>query len=545
MKAKRLLSMIALVLALAMCFAACGEPSEAPNTTATPTDDPGTQSGAENAGDSGKEYDDTIVIDMNSEVTNFDPAYLAGTTTSRVACFMMDHLCYMDHDGNIIPRVAESWEANEDATVWTFHLRKDVKWHDGTPLVAADVKYNFDRIINPDVAALRAGDLACVDSVEAPDDYTVVFKLNTPVAAFITKCLLINPGLLAQPKALEEYGESYSDHVVGTGPYKLVEWTPGEKVRMEANPDFYLGEPATKYIEFRLIPDPMTALIELEQGNIDFLFNIPSTEMAAFENNEDIVLERAKDFGVCWIFLNVAMDPCNDINVRKAIAHAIDYETIYQTMLTDFGLLADSYLPNHNWAYTPDTLKYNYDPEYAKQCLADSGWTDTDGDGLVDKDGQTLKLEIGCTKRESDNVMLEAAQNYLRQVGIDVSMAVLENAAYNERLHGADFQAYVLNISQDSPEPALLIDFSFPTWAGYNKFGYDNPRVDELVLAANSTGDQEERKELYIEIQKIIKEDYVSLPFYSRYAQVGVSAKVEGFTHSAAIFDLQDVRVAK
>lgn len=141
--------------------------------------------------------------------------------------------------------------------------------------------------------------------------------------------------------------------------------------------------------------------------------------------------------------------------------------------------------------------------------------------------------------------MLEAAQNYLRQVGIDVSMAVLENAAYNERLHGADFQAYVLNLSQDSPEPALVIDFSFPTWAGYNKFGYDNPRVDELVLAANSTGDQEERKELYIEIQKLIKEDYVSLPFYSRYAQVGVSSKVEGFTHSAAIFDLQNVKVAK
>ena len=271
-----------------------------------------------------QEYDDTIVIDMNSEVTNFDPAYLAGVTTSRVACLMMDHLCYMDLDGNIIPRLAESWEADEERSPnrTSIPLGKDVKWHDGTPFVAADVKYNIDRIIDPEVAALRAGDLACVDSVEAPDDYTVVFKLNTPVAAFITKCLLVNPTLLAQPKALQEYGESYSDHVVGTGPYKLVEWIPGEKVRLEANPDFYLGEPATKYVEFRLIPDAMTALIELEQGNIDFLFNIPSTEMAAFENNEDIVLERAKDFGVCWIFLNVAMEPCNDINVRKAIAHA-------------------------------------------------------------------------------------------------------------------------------------------------------------------------------------------------------------------------------
>ena len=347
MKAKRLLSMIALILALAMCFAACGEPSGTPNETENPGPGTSQPGGEEPSGNADQEYDDTIVIDMNSEVTNFDPAYLAGVTTSRVACLMMDHLCYMDLDGNIIPRLAESWEANEDATEWTFHLRKDVKWHDGTPFVAADVKYNIDRIIDPEVAALRAGDLACVDSVEAPDDYTVVFKLNTPVAAFITKCLLVNPTLLAQPKALQEYGESYSDHVVGTGPYKLVEWIPGEKVRLEANPDFYLGEPATKYVEFRLIPDAMTALIELEQGNIDFLFNIPSTEMAAFENNEDIVLERAKDFGVCWIFLNVAMEPCNDINVRKAIAHAIDYETIYNTMLSDFGVFADSYLPNH------------------------------------------------------------------------------------------------------------------------------------------------------------------------------------------------------
>lgn len=264
MKAKRLLSMIALILALAMCFAACGEPSGTPNETENPGPGTSQPGGEEPSGNADQEYDDTIVIDMNSEVTNFDPAYLAGVTTSRVACLMMDHLCYMDLDGNIIPRLAESWEANEDATEWTFHLRKDVKWHDGTPFVAADVKYNIDRIIDPEVAALRAGDLACVDSVEAPDDYTVVFKLNTPVAAFITKCLLVNPTLLAQPKALQEYGESYSDHVVGTGPYKLVEWIPGEKVRLEANPDFYLGEPATKYVEFRLIPDAMTALIELE-----------------------------------------------------------------------------------------------------------------------------------------------------------------------------------------------------------------------------------------------------------------------------------------
>lgn len=119
MKAKRLLSMIALILALAMCFAACGEPSGTPNETENlgpGTSQPG---GEEPSGNADQEYDDTIVIDMNSEVTNFDPAYLAGVTTSRVACFMMDHLCYMDHDGNIIPRLAESWEANEDATVWT------------------------------------------------------------------------------------------------------------------------------------------------------------------------------------------------------------------------------------------------------------------------------------------------------------------------------------------------------------------------------------------------------------------------------------------
>ena len=528
MRRKRSVSLLSLLLILAMCLTACSSNGG---------------SGTADGEDGG--YDDTITIDLDSEISNFDPAYLSGTSTSRVACFMMDHLCYMDHDGNIIPRIAESWEANEDATVWTFHLREDVKWHDGTPLVAADVKYNFDRIIDPEVAALRASDMACIESVEAPDDYTVVFNLNTPVAAFITKCLLINPGLLAQPAALEEYGDSYSDHVVGTGPYKLVEWVPGEKVVMEANPDFYLGEPATKYVEFRLIPDSMTALIELEQGNLDFLFNIPSSELAVFDSNEDIRLERARDFGVSWMFLNVAMEPCNDINVRKAIAHAIDYETIYETILVDYGVPADSYLPDHNWAYTPDTVQYTYDPDLARELLAEAGWTDTDGDGLVDKNGETMKLEIGCTSREADNRMLEAAQNYLRQVGIDVSMSLLESAAFNDRLAAQDFQAYVLTISQDSPEPALLIDFAYTSYAGYNKFGYNNPEVDELVLQANSSADQEVRKELYIQIQKLIKEDYVSLPFYSKYSQVGVSSKVEGFTHSAAIFNLEQVKVKK
>ena len=156
-----------------------------------------------------------------------------------------------------------------------------------------------------------------------------------------------------------------------------------------------------------------------------------------------------------------------------------------------------------------------------------------------------MKLEIGCTSRESDNRMLEAAQNYLRQVGIDVSMALLESAAFNDRLAAEDFQAYVLTISQDSPEPALLIDFAYTSYAGYNKFGYNNPEVDALVLEANSTADQETRKELYIQIQQLIKEDYVSLPFYSKYSQVGVSSKVEGFTHSAAIFNLENVRVKK
>jgi len=531
MKAKKLFSVVSVLLTLVLCLTACGADTDVSSNG--------------ESGSSETEYQDTITIDLNSEISNFDPAYLSGVPTSRVACFFMDHLCYMDHDGNIIPRVAESWEANDDATVWTFHLRKDVKWHDGTPLVAADVKYNFDRIIDPDTAALRASDMACIESVEAPDDYTVVFNLNTPVAAFITKCLLINPALLAQPAALEEYGESFTDHAVGTGPYKLVEWVPGEKVLLEANPDFYLGEPATKYIEFRLIPDGMTALIELEQGNIDFLFNIPSTELGTFETNDDITLANARDFGVAWIFLNTDMEPCNDINVRKAIAHAIDYQTIYETMLSDFGVIADSYLPDHNWAYNPDTTKYTYDVEMAKGFLADSGWTDTNGDGLVDKDGQTLKLEIGATKREADNILLEAAQSYLRAVGIDVSMSVLESAAYNERLASQDFQAYVLNISQDSPEPALLIDFAFTSYAGYNKFGYNNPRVDELVLLANSTADTEARKEIYMEIQALIKDDYVSLPFFSRYAQVGVSNKVEGFTHSAAIFNLEQVRVKK
>ncbi|MDL2273990.1 ABC transporter substrate-binding protein [Oscillospiraceae bacterium OttesenSCG-928-G22] len=538
MKKRLLCALMAVLLLLGL--AACG-PTETPPQS--PTD--GGNAPSNEPGD-GVEYKDEIVIQMSGEITNFDPAYLSGVDTSRIGYLIFDHLVRYDHDGNIVPRLAESWEPNADGTEWTFHLRSDALWHDGTPVLASEVKYNYDRIRDPETASPRAADLAAVEEITCPDETTVVFKLNEPFAAFIDKCLLVNPTLIAQPAALEQWGDEFTSHAVGSGPFMLKEWVQGERVALEANESFYLGAPATKYVTFRQIDDAMTAMVELEQGNIDFLINVPQTELSRFDESDKITLQRADDYNVAWIFFNYNFDQYQDINIRKGLAHCIDYDTIRETLIKDLTTKADGSLPSMSWAYEPDTIPYTYDTDLALSHFAASGWTDSDGDGLLDKNGETLKVELNLYQRDPEAMVMEAVQNYFKQVGVDVKLNIQERVSFTEKmLAKTEFSTFLLRLSQDNTEPVLFIEAIFLSTGSYNLNGYVNAEVDDLLNRARVITDTDERISLYSQAQKLIKEDYPCLPLFSMYNFIGLNAKVEGFQHSASCFDLLNVRVQK
>lgn len=524
-----LLCAIILVVSMAACSNDSSQPPAADN-------------------DQGKavEYKDELVIQMTADITNLDPAYLSSVDTSRVGYLIFDHLVRYDKKGNIVPRLAERWETSEDGLTWTFYLRQNAKWHDGTPVKASEIKYNYDRIKDPNTAAPRAADLAAIKSIDAPDDYTVVFHLEEPFAAFIDKCLLVNPALIAQPAALEEYGKDFSNKPVGSGPYKLVEWVPGEKVVLEANEDFYLGAPATKKVVFKIIPDVMTAMIELEEGQIDMLLNVPQSELSRFKEVDSIELLKAEDYNVSWLFLNVNKSPFDDIKVRKALAHSIDRDTIYETLISDIGVKADGTLPTISWAYEKDTEDYNYDPELSKTLLKEAGWEDKDGDGFVEKNGKKLTVEINAYTREPENQVLEAVQNYFKKAGIDAKLNIGEKAAFTEKmLKKTEYGTYTLRISQDNPEPVLFIELIFHSKGSFCLNNYKNEKVDQLLEEARRITDMEKRKELYSEAQKLIKEDYPMIPLFSVYNQIGVNKKLEGYEHSTSCFDILNVKVRK
>lgn len=493
-------------------------------------------------------YKDDLVIQSVTDLTDLDPAYLNGVPTSKVGYLIMDHLVRYDKDGKIVPRLAEKWETSADGKTWTFSIRKGVKYHDGTELTAADIKYNYDRIRDPQTASPRAGDMEVIESIEAPDASTLVFHLKEPFAAFIDKCLVINPALIASPKALESAGKDFTSKPIGTGPYKLKEWVTGDKVVLEANPDYFLGAPATKEIVFKVMPDPMTAMIELENGGIDMLQKVLPTEAEKMKANSELTLATAQDYNIRWIFFNQAKAPFNDLNVRKALTYAVDRSAIQDSLLNGVAELANGFQPEMSWAYEPDTEKYNYDPEKAKALLKEAGWVDTNGDGIVDKDGKALSVDLNVPNGRylMDKEIMEVVQNQWKAIGVDAKMNITEWGNYIDKVKKKDqLGVYFLGLTQDTPEPVMFVDFAFHSGGSFNYGNYKNEKVDKLLQDARTVVDQAERKKLYSEAQKLIAEDFPAIPLYSEYNMLGLSKKVEGYEHSASTFDILNVKVAK
>ncbi|MFM1654316.1 ABC transporter substrate-binding protein [Brevibacillus sp. B_LB10_24] len=500
-----------------------------------------------NAGGS-KEYKDQLVIQNVSDLTDLDPAYISGVPTSRIANLLFDHLVRYDKDGQVVGQLAEKWETSEDGKTWTFYLHEGVKYHDGSDLTAEDVKFNFDRIKDPQTASPRASDLEIIDSIEAKDQTTLVFHLKEPFAAFIDKCIIINPTLIASPKALKEYGKDFTSHPVGTGPYKFKEWVTGDKVVLEANPDYYLGAPETKQVVFRVMPDPMTAMIEMENGGLDILQKVLPTEADRIKASDKISLEEAKDYNIRWIFFNENIAPFDDQKVRQALTYAVDRAAIHQSLLAGVADLANGFQPEISWAYEPDTTPYTYDVEKAKSLLKEAGWVDADGDGIVEKDGKKLTVELNVPNGRylMDKEIMEAVQNQWKQIGVEPKMNIVEWGKYVENVLAKDkYGVYMLGLSQDNPEPVMFLDMQFHSKGSNNTSNYKNEKVDKLLEEARTVVDLNKRKQLYSEAQKLIADDFPVIPLYSEYNLLAVSKKVEGYQHSASTFDITHVKVAK
>ncbi|MBN1829539.1 MAG: peptide-binding protein [Deltaproteobacteria bacterium] len=518
-----------LLLLLAGCGASGGEEKAAPRND-------------------GKEanpiYGDIIIEGSIGDASNLIPILASDGSSHGISNLIFNGLVKYDKNIKIVGDLADSWEISDSGLVVTFHLRKNVRWHDGRPFTADDVLYTYGVTIDPKTPTAYAGDFQKITKAEIIDPYTFRVTYDEPFApALISWSASILPKHLLEGQDITKTPLSRSP--VGTGPYKFKEWVAGQKIVLAANNDYFEGRPYIDGYIMRVIPDTATMFLELRAQGIDQMGLTPLQYTRQTENNlfrRHYEKYRYLAFAYTYLGFNLDHPFFRDKRVRQAIAHAINKEEIIDGVLLGMGRTASGPYKPGTWPYNDKVKKYPYDPGEARRLLADAGWRDGDGDGVLDKNGTPFRFEI-ITNQGNDlrAKCAEIIQRRCSDIGVDVKIRIIEWAAFvNEFINKKKFDATILgwNIT---PDPDLFdVWHSSKTKPGELNFvSYRNDEVDRLLERGRSTFDQEERKRCYQRFQEILAEDqpycflYVpeALPIVSSRFR-GIEAAPAGISHN-------------
>ena len=507
-------------------------------------------SGCGGGGDA-SEADTTIVVGLQAEPVTLDPAQMTDFNSTRGGREMYDTLVeFKDGGTELEPGLAESWEVSDDGLEYTFKLRQGVKFHDGTPFNADAVKFSIDRQIDPDHPYHDTGEFGYADftfgmvkDVQVVDDSTVKITLNEAFAPFLAN-MAMHSACIVSPDAVKENGKDFSLNPVGTGPYKFVSWEPGVEIVLEANEDYWNGAPSVKKLIMRPIVEDQTRLTELEAGNIDFMVGILPDDLQRVKENEDLQVLEQPGMHTWYLVMNNQVAPFNDVRVRQAVNYAVNKQAIVDNILQGTGTVAKNILPPVIWGYTEDVQDYSYNPEKAKELLAEAGLADgVEIEFYVPESGSGMQQSVA---------MATAIQSDLEAVGIKVKIQQLEWGTYLDKVfQPAEKNEMVLHEmswmgDNGDPDNFLYILQSGLQWPpnGFNEAFYKNDKVDELLVKARKISDQAARIPLYEEAQKLIAADAPFCVIDHETQIVAMKKNIKGFTlHPTGVFRFDKVTV--
>jgi peptide/nickel transport system substrate-binding protein len=480
-----------------------------------------------------------LVVGQIAEPKSLDPAAVTAANDFRILFNIYDGLArYKSGTLEPEPALAKSWDISEDGTVYTFHLREGISFHDGTPFNAEAVKFNFDRMLDENHPYHDTGPFplsfffSSVSEVTVIDDLTVEFKLSEPYAPFMAN-IAYATGLIVSPAAVMEYGAEFGRHPSGTGPFKFVEWRSNEAVVVEKNPDYWDGAPPLDAVVFRPITDANTRTAEMLSGGIDVMVEVPPNVIGEFQNDEFNVLNAAGPH-VWFLILNAKEGPFADKRVRQAANYAINKGAIVNDVLEGTAeVAAGPTPPAFGWAYNDGLTPYPYDPEKAKALIADAGAEGAELTFYVTEGGSGMLDPIP---------MGTAIQADLEAVGFDVKIETFEWNTFlgqvNPGLEGKADMAEMAWMTQDPDTlPFLTLRTSaWPEEGGFNSGYYSNPKVDELLEAARVETDRTKRASLYKQMQEIVYDD-APWVFVANWKQNAVTnARVENLQLEPSFF---------
>ncbi|MBI4689405.1 MAG: peptide-binding protein [Nitrospirae bacterium] len=486
----------------------------------------------------GPAYGDTLVEGSIGEPSTLIYMLAHDQPSHEVAGLIFNGLVKYDTDLSIIGDLAESWDISNDGRVITFHLRKGVKWADGVEFTADDVMFGYKTIIDEKTPTAYREDFLQVKKAEVLDKYTLRVAYEKPFATALIAwgSIIVLPRHLLEGKDITK--TEFARNPIGLGPYKLSKWTSGQELVLDSYKDYFEGRPYINRYIYRIIPDIATMFLELQAGGLDMMNLTPlqytkQTETGFFKTNFQKF--RHPQFVYTYMGFNLRHPLFEDKRVRQAIAYAVDKNEIVDIVLFGLGSPATGpYVPN-TWPYNPDVKEYEYNPEKARQLLKEAGWADTDGDGLMDKDGKPFRFTI--LTNMGNNLRINTAtiiQWRLAKIGIEVEIRTLEWSTFiNEFIDKRRFEAVILGwgISPD-PDQYDIWHSSKTREKEHNFITYKNSEVDELVEIGRRTFDIEERKKAYFRMQEILAEDVPYIFLYVPDATPIVHARFKGIKPS-------------
>lgn len=451
----------------------------------------------------------------------------------------------IDYELNVVPHIAESWTVSEDGLQWTFKIRQGVTFHDGTLCDAKAVKYSLDRAVEKSKWFKQIS----VESVEAVDDLTVVVTTKEPFPAL--DAFMALDDILIYPEHMFD-SEGKPKTLIGTGPFKFESWKSMQEIVAVKNEAYWGGTvPTLEKVTYKYVPEAVTRIMMLRNNELDIARLLPPDATEELKGEPGVTTQVTPGLRIREIPLNLFRPPFNDIKVRKALNYAINREAITQYVLAGVDLPAQClYPPTSAWA-NPNIQGYAYDPDKAKQLLAEAGWSDQDKDGIIEKDRKPFDVElVTYSTRAELPVIAEVLQEQLKQVGINLRVRIVESTVIQDMREKREIDMHLLarNVGYiTDPGYFLKLDYhsSNTQGKGHGAYGYSNPRVDALIEEAQRTMDPERRMQLLYEVQEIIVDESPVI-FLSHYSNVdGLKTSIQGYKTHPLDFDfhLEEVSI--
>lgn len=503
---KKWFGITSLLLAASLTLSACGGAAQT-NNAGKPQD---------NAA-SGKPK--TLMVAQAADAVTLDPHKTNDTASANPMQQIYNTLIDLTQDMKLKPSLATEWKQVDDFT-WEFKLRKGVKFHNGEELKASDVKFTYDRLLDPKTSAAPAFLLASVKEVKVIDDYTVQLVTKEKFAPILYNLTHVGMSILNE-KAVKEAGDDYGKKPVGTGPFKFVKWDKSSQIVFEKNNDYFEGPAKVDNVTFRIIPEAATSVAELRTGGVDVVLDLPPAQVKNFENNNTVTVDKGSSFALKYLGFDERQKPFDNVKVRQAVNYAINKDAIVKGAYQGFASVGTGPLAAGLNGFNKDLKAYEYNPEKAKQLLAEAGYP------------QGFETTLYLSDKEIDSKIATILQSQLKEVGINVKLQVTEWGAYLQQT-AKGLPMFIMSwttVTGDADNGLYGLFHSKNHGASGNRTFYTNPEVDKLLDLGRTEGDQAKRVQAYEQTQKIIHDDAVWGFLTAAQSIVGLNKRVHGFVN--------------